>query len=88
MQKTDVSRQQIDGWLQLVSDGKILWLRQHGIHQPMLFRNQKDDQTYEVVFTRVSKDGAIGYVLLPRYPSSEAPQAGMPAPAQERAALR
>jgi chromosome segregation ATPase len=87
VQKTDVARQQLDGWVQIVPDGKILWLRQHGIHQPMLFRNQRDDQTYELVFTRVTKDGAVGYALLPRYPSSEKSPAAKPEGLQDRAAL-
>jgi hypothetical protein len=29
-----------------------------------------------VVFTRVNKDGAIGYVLMPRWPNAGTPVAG------------
>jgi hypothetical protein len=71
----NVSRQQISGWLHLVADGKILWLRDQNIHQPVMFRNQRDDQAYELVFTRIGRDSAVGYVIAPRYPSSQKPAA-------------
>ncbi|HWP84606.1 MAG TPA: hypothetical protein VNN17_05415 [Terriglobia bacterium] len=61
----NVSHQQVEGRLHLIADGRILWIRGQGIQQPVRFYSRKDDRPYEVVFTRVSKDGAIGYVLAP-----------------------
>jgi hypothetical protein len=62
---TDVSYQRVEGRLHVVADGRILWIRGQGIQQPVRFYSHKDDRPYELVFTRVSKDTAIGYILMP-----------------------
>ena len=49
----------------MIADGRILWIRGQGIQQPVRFYSHQDERPYEVVFTRVSKDSAVGYVLMP-----------------------
>ena len=79
--KTDVSHQRVDGYLHLVSEGRMLWIHAQGIEQPMMFhvqanQRQDDKRGYELVFTRVSPDAVVGYVLMPRWPEDGMPAAG------------
>jgi hypothetical protein len=62
---TNVSYQRVEGRLHVIADGRILWIRGQGIQQPVRFYTMKDDRPYEVVFTRVHEDTAVGYVLAP-----------------------
>jgi hypothetical protein len=71
---TDVSYQRVEGRIHVIQDGRILWLRGQGIQQPLSFYLQGDQRPYEIVFTRVNQDGAIGYLLMPLWPSEGAPQ--------------
>ena len=79
---TNVSYQRVEeGWIQLVSDGRFLWIRSQGIQQPLTFYTRQDSRPYELVFTRVTKDGAIGYLVYPGGPpvaagASSGPLAG------------
>jgi F0F1-type ATP synthase membrane subunit b/b' len=84
--KTDVSHQQVDGYLHLIPEGRFLWVHGQGIEQPMLFHNQDDKRAYEVVFTRVAQDSAVGYVLMPRWPATEMPVATNPSGPQPSSA--
>ena len=61
----DVSYQRINGWLRLAPDGRTLWVRGQGIQQPVIFYTQQDSRPYELVFTRVTENGAVGYLLVP-----------------------
>lgn len=69
---TDVRRQQFSGWIRYVPDGRTLWVRGQGVQQPVTFYNKQGDEMYELVVTRVSKDSAVGYMLLPIGGVSEA----------------
>ena len=62
---TDVSYQRVGGWVQLVPDGRTLWVSARGIQEPIIFYKQEDSRPYEMVFTRITKDGAIGYLVIP-----------------------
>jgi hypothetical protein len=62
---TDVSYQKIDGWVQLVEEGRFLRLEDHPIQQSVVFYGLGDERSYELVFTRVRPDAAIGYVRIP-----------------------
>ena len=87
--KTDVSHQQVDGYLQLVPEGRFLWVHKQGIEQPMLFHYQGDKRAYEVVFTRVAEDSAVGYVLMPRWSDADLPVAvNLSAPQPSYAAVQ
>jgi predicted RNase H-like nuclease (RuvC/YqgF family) len=61
----NVSYQRVEGRLHLLKDGRILWIRGQGIQQPVRFYSMTDNRPYEVVFTRVTRDSAVGYILAP-----------------------
>jgi hypothetical protein len=63
--KTDVRRQEVDGWLWLMPDRRTLWVRDLGLLQPLIFYHEDSEQPNELVITRVTKRAVIGYVLLP-----------------------
>lgn len=66
LQDTNVPYQRVEeGWLHVVPDGRILWVRSQGIQQPMIFYTQQDSRPYELVFTRITRDGAFGYLAHP-----------------------
>jgi chromosome segregation ATPase len=66
VQKTDVGKQQVEGWLQIVSDGRFVWLRDAGAQHPIPFASKKDDRAYQLVFTKVSSHSVVGYLLVPK----------------------
>ena len=68
----------------MIPDGRILWIRGQGIQQPVRFYSHKDERPYELVFTRVSKDSAVGYLLMPRWPNDGIPVAGHSAGAESQ----
>lgn len=81
LKNTNVSYQRVEeGWLHVIPDGRILWIRSQGIQQPMIFYTQGDSRPYQLVFTRLSKDGAVGYLVYPGGPpvaaGSHGPLAG------------
>jgi peptidoglycan hydrolase CwlO-like protein len=61
---TDVSYQRLSGSV-LASDGHTTWLRQLKVHEPVFLTSFADGRTRELVITRVNKNGAVGYVLMP-----------------------
>jgi hypothetical protein len=61
---TDVSYQRVSGSV-LASDGHTTWLRQLKVQEPVFLTSFADGRTRELVITRVSKTGAVGYVLVP-----------------------
>jgi len=65
VKKTDVERQRIDGWVQIASEGRFVWLRGQGAQNPIDFSSRADARPYQLVFTQVRRDSAIGYVLVP-----------------------
>jgi len=73
--KMNVSYQRVEGRIHVIPDGRILWIRGQGIEQPVRFYSHEDERAYELVFTRVGKDSAVGYLLMPRWPSTKAPVA-------------
>ncbi|MBI2819896.1 MAG: hypothetical protein HYX73_07945 [Acidobacteria bacterium] len=73
--KLNVSYQRVEGRLHVIPDGRILWIRGQGIQQPVRFYSHQDERPYEVVFTRVAKDSAVGYVLMPAGPELAMPAA-------------
>jgi chaperonin cofactor prefoldin len=75
---TNVSYQRIEGRLHVIPDGRILWIRGQGIQQPVRFYTAEDERPYEVVFTRVLKDAAVGYVLAPTQGQVDAASTELP----------
>ena len=82
LKNTNVSYQRVeDGWVQVVPDGRFLWIRSQGIQQPMVFYTQQDSRPYQLVFTRITRDGAVGYLVHPGGPPV-ANRASGPRPAE------
>jgi len=65
VKKTDVERQRVDGWVQIASDGRFVWLRGEGAQNPIGFSSRRDARTYQMVFTHVGRETAAGYILVP-----------------------
>lgn len=69
LKNTNVPNQRVEeGWVHVVPDGRILWIRSQGIQQPIVFYTQQDSRPYQLVFTRISRDGAVGYLVHPGGP--------------------
>jgi len=62
---TDVGHQRVDAWMQVIGDGNTLWVNGQGIEQPVTFYSPKEARAYQVVFTSIKDDEAVGYVLTP-----------------------
>lgn len=69
---TDVSYQRLNGSV-LASDGRTVWLRQLKVQEPVFLTSFADGRTRELVITRVNKDGAVGYVLMPAQDEATSP---------------
>jgi hypothetical protein len=69
--RPDVKRQQVDGWVQIARDGRIVWLRGANVQQPIEFTSQSDPRSYQLVFTRIGQQDSVGYLLAPM-PRSDA----------------
>ncbi len=65
IKQSDIERQKVDGWVQIASDGRFVWLRGEGAQKPIEFSSQADPRPYRLVFTRVGQTGATGYLLVP-----------------------
>ena len=61
----DIERQKVDGWVQIASDGRFVWLRGEGAQKPIEFSKQADPRPYRLVFTHVGQTGATGYLMVP-----------------------
>ena len=82
LKNTNVPYQRVEeGWVQVVNDGRFLWIRSQGIQQPMFFYTQEDARPYQLVFTRITRDGAVGYLVHPGGPPV-ANRASGPLPAE------
>jgi hypothetical protein len=68
--RTDVARQQVDGWLQIAGDGRFLWLHDAGAQHPVAFSSRGDERAYQLVFTQVEDGSAAGYLLVPALPAN------------------
>lgn len=66
---TDVSYQRLSGSV-LAADGHTTWLRQLKVQEPVFLTSFADGRTRELIITRVNKNGAVGYVLVPAQESA------------------
>lgn len=62
---TDVSYQRINGSVLVAPELHTIWLRQLKVQEPVFLTSFADGRTRELVITRVNKNGAVGYVLVP-----------------------
>jgi hypothetical protein len=65
VKKTDVERQRVDGWVQIASDGRFVWLHGQGAQNPIGFSSRADARPDQLVFTQIGRDKASGYILVP-----------------------
>jgi hypothetical protein len=70
IRRTDVGQQQVNGWLQIASDGRFLRLSGTGAQHPIAFSSRSDERASQLVFTRIDGHSAAGYVLVPALPAS------------------
>jgi hypothetical protein len=68
--RTDVPRQQVDGWIQMA--GRFVRLRGANAQQPIPFASAGEQRSYQLIFTRVDDSGATGYLLVPGAPVNTA----------------
>lgn len=62
---TNVAYQRFTGWVYYLPDQRFLWVRDHGVQQPVVFYGRNNSQQYQVVITSVRDASAAGYLLLP-----------------------
>ena len=65
VRQVDVRKQNVDGWLQLANEGRIVWIHGQGAQRPITFVTQQEQREHELVFTRIGTDSVAGYVLVP-----------------------
>jgi predicted nucleic acid-binding Zn-ribbon protein len=65
VKNTDVERQRVDGWVQIASDGRFVWLHGQGAQNPIDFSSRRDARPDQLVFTQVGRNHAAGYILVP-----------------------
>ena len=63
--KTDVSYQRFRGYISLTDEGKTLWLNNLNAKEAVGLYAQHSSHPYSLIVTTVSKDGVVGYLLLP-----------------------
>jgi hypothetical protein len=61
----DVEHQQINGSLQISSEGRTVSLRGQGTQKVMIFATKSDVRSHELIFTRIGKQDVSGYLLIP-----------------------
>lgn len=62
---TDLRYELYSGWLWYEPDQQTIWIVDQGVQQPVVFRNRQNGQPFELIVTSVSKNGVVGYLLLP-----------------------
>ena len=63
--KIDPRFRRFHGWLQLIDDGKILWLRDESMLQTVAFYSGKNALRHDIVVTDMSKPSVAGYLIYP-----------------------
>ena len=67
--RVDPRYRRFHGWLQLVDEGKILWLRDQSVLQTFAFVAGRNALRHDLVVTGLTSGGVSGYLILP--PQSE-----------------
>jgi uncharacterized coiled-coil protein SlyX len=66
IRNTNVGRQEISGWIYLENDRRVIYLKNHGLLQPITVYGVYGKDSHDIVITRVRKDDAVGFVLSPK----------------------
>jgi hypothetical protein len=62
---TNVQYQRFSGYIWFGPDRRTIWIRGQGADRPVVFYSRGNNQAYELVVTRVNRNGTVGYLLLP-----------------------
>jgi hypothetical protein len=65
VKRTDVGHQQVDGWMQLATEGRIVWIRGLSAQNALTFVTRADSRPQALVFTRIGAKETTGYLLVP-----------------------
>src|SRR5262249_31737950 len=65
VKSTNVGHQQVDGWMQLAAEGRIVWIRGLNAQNPLTFVTRGDNRPQALVFTHIGSKETVGYVLVP-----------------------
>ena len=76
IRSTNVGRQEISGWIYLENDRRVIYLKNHGLLQPITVYGVYGKDSHDIVITRVRKDDAVGFVLSPKDKANIALAAG------------
>jgi chaperonin cofactor prefoldin len=66
VKETNVDRQEINGWVYLQEQHRFVYLKNHGLREPITVVDTRDHQPHQIVFTRIRKGDAVGYVSSPK----------------------
>jgi hypothetical protein len=66
--RTNIGKQQVDGWLHIAGAGRFIWLEAVGALHPLSFTSFGDERPYHLVFTRIADGTAAGYIQVPAAP--------------------
>jgi len=61
----DIGNKQVNGWLQIARDGRIVWIRNQEAERALSFVSQAADHPSYLIFTRLDSSGVSGYVMIP-----------------------
>lgn len=75
--RTDPRYRRYQGWLQVVNDGKIVWLRDKSVLEAVTFHAGQRNGQYDLVVTALNQGGVAGYLILPSVGESGAQATGM-----------
>ena len=62
---TDRTHQRFRGWIWIEGSRHRIWVRNHPTEFPVVFYTKPGGTAYELVVTKVSREGASGYFLVP-----------------------
>lgn len=62
---TDAKYGRVNGWMQLASGERKIWLRGQAAQEPVVFYGDTDGRKRELIITSVARNSITGYLLVP-----------------------
>ncbi len=62
---TDQAHQRFRGWIWIEGIRRRIWVRDHPTELPVVFYPKSGETAYELVVTKVNREGVSGYLLVP-----------------------